>query len=353
MLLNELREKITAIDIQLLDLISKRAELVKNVGEVKIKSDTHTYIPEREKQIFENLKKQNHSSLSDESIVSIFTEIISACRSLETPLTVSYLGPEASFTHSAAIKKFGSSINFVSQNSIDAIFYNVERNFSDYGVVPIENTTEGTVSYTLDKFKNSNLKIVSEIELKISHSLLSKEDDINSIKKIYSHPQSFAQCKNWIINNFKNVELMEVSSNSYAAKLASAESNSAAIGPKISASRYNLNVLAESIEDSEHNSTRFFIIGKNINAPSGHDKTSLMFSPKEKIGALYDILRIFYNYNINLTMIESRPNKKISWQYVFFIDIEGHYENDIIKKALNEIKNCSTDFKILGSYPKK
>ena len=349
--LDEIRKNINDTDDQLLELINQRSLLVTEVGKLKNKTNTAVYIPEREKQIFEKLKNNNNSDLPNEAIVSIFTEIISACRNLEKPLTVSYLGPEASFTHSAAIKQFGSSVKFSSQNSIESVFYNVSKEFSNYGVVPIENTTEGTVSYTLDKFIDSKLNIVAEIELKIVHSFLSIEDDIKNIKKIYSHPQSFAQCKNWILSHFPNVELVEVNSNSYAAKLASQEKYSASIGPEIAALKYNLNSLFTSIEDFENNTTRFFIIGKNINKPSGHDKTSIMFSPKEKVGALYEALKFFNDKNINLTMIESRPSKKSSWQYIFFLDMEGYFEDTHIKKALAEVKEISTDFKILGSYP--
>ncbi|OQY09807.1 MAG: chorismate mutase [Fusobacteriia bacterium 4572_132] len=349
--LDDIRKKINETDDQLLNLINQRAQLVAKVGKVKSKTNTAIYIPEREKQIFEKLKNNNNSDLPNEAIVSIFTEIISACRNLEKPLTVSYLGPEASFTHSAAIKQFGSSVKFLSQNSIESVFFNVTKGFSDYGVVPIENTTEGTVNYTLDKFTDSKLNIVAEIELKITHSFLSIEDNLKNIKKIYSHPQSFAQCKNWILNHLPNVELIEVNSNSYAAKLAAKEKYSASIGPEIAALKYNLNSLFTSIEDFEHNTTRFFIIGKNINKPSGHDKTSIMFSPREKIGALYEALKYFNDKNINLTMIESRPNKKNSWQYIFFLDMEGYFKDDNIKKALEEVKAISTDFKILGSYP--
>lgn len=350
--LTQLREEINEIDTNILELIKKRSEAVTKVGEVKNVSNTAIYIPEREKQIFEKLKSMNKSKLPDEAIVAIFTEIISACRNLEKPLSVSFLGPETSFTHSAAIKKFGSSVTFIPQSSIDSVFYNVERSYSNYGVVPIENTTEGTVNYTLDKFMDSNLNIVAEVDLKISHSFFSLENDISKIKKVYSHPQSFGQCKNWIMNNIPNVEKIEVSSNSFAAELASKEKGVAAIGPEIAGKKYNLNILFNSVEDFEHNTTRFLIIGKNINKPSGFDKTSIMFSPEEKVGTLYEALAFFKDENVNLTMIESRPNKKEPWKYVFFIDFEGHFEDEKISRALERLKESST-LKILGSYPKK
>ncbi len=350
--LEELRKNINGIDNEILNLIKKRAEYVTKVGELKNKENSLIYIPEREKQIFERLKSMNDTKIPNDSLITIFTEIISACRSLEKNLSISYLGPDTSFTHTAAIKKFGSSVIFRAQSSIESVFYDVERNFSDYGVVPIENSTEGTVNYTLDKFFDSDLKIVSEMELKISHTLSTTESDIKNIKKVYSHPQSFGQCKNWILNNLKSAELIEVPSNSLAAEIASKESGTAAICPKLAALKYKLNIIFDSIEDSENNTTRFLVIGRNINNPSGKDKTSIMFSLKEKIGALYSILNIFYVYNINLTMIESRPNKKTPWQYVFFLDLEGHHKEEHVSAALDKIQSMCTDFKILGSYPR-
>ncbi|MGM0507820.1 MAG: prephenate dehydratase [Fusobacteriota bacterium] len=352
MSLEENRKKINEIDNKILDLLKKRVKAVKNIGKIKENSDGIVYIPEREKQIFDKLTKKNDTGLEDKDIINIYTEIISACRNLESSLSVAYLGPKASFTHSAAVKKFGSAVKFNSQNSIEEIFDTVERSKADYGVIPIENSTEGTVTYTLDKFFNSDLNIVSEIELKISHAILSKENRMDKIECIYSHPQSFAQCKNWLIKNLPNAALKNVNSNSYAAKLAAKEDNSAAIGPKLAGKEYGLNILETSIQDFRNNTTRFLVIGKNINDKSGDDKTSIMFSPKEKVGALYEILQYFYDEKINLTMIESRPNKKNPWQYVFFIDFEGHFSNTNVKRTLEKIEKISTDFKILGSYPR-
>lgn len=351
--LDNLRKKINEIDNQILELIADRALNVKKVGELKHKSNGFIYIPEREKQIFEKLKSMNKSEIPNESIIAIFTEIISACRSLEKNLKIAYLGPEASFTNLAATKIFGSSVLFHPKNSIESVFYEVERNFADYGVVPIENSTEGAVNYTLDKFIDSELKIVAELELKIQQNFISMETNFENILKIFSHSQSFGQCKNWINSNFPNAELIEVNSNSYAAKLASENKNSAAIGPVLAAQKYNLNILEEAIDDITNNTTRFLVIGKNINKSSGHDKTSIMFSPNEEVGALYHVLEHFYKNNINLTMIESRPNKKTRWRYVFFLDMEGYFEDTNLQKAFSEIKKLSTDFKILGSYPKK
>jgi chorismate mutase / prephenate dehydratase len=351
--LNELRDNINKVDLEILELIKKRSEFVEMVGHVKSKNSGKIYVPEREKQIFDKLIKHNSSKLHSESIISIFTEIISACRSLEKPLLISFLGPESSYTHSAAIKQFGSSVDFSAQNSIDEVFYNVEKGFSDYGVVPIENSTEGAVNYTLDKFMDSDLKIVAEVEERISHSLLSNEESLDVITKVYSHPQAIAQCNRWLLTNLKNAEIIEVNSTSLAAKLASETPNSAAIASKLAASKYHLNTLSESIEDSVSNTTRFLVIGKLLNGTSGHDKTSIMFSPAEHVGTLFNSLKFFYENNINLSMIESRPNKKTPWQYIFFIDLEGHYENETVKKALVGLKSYATEFKILGSYPKK
>ncbi len=351
--LKELREAINKVDLQILELIKERSEFVEQVGKFKHQTSGKIYVPEREKQIFEKLRTNNRSKISSEAIISIFTEIISACRSLEKPMTISFLGPESSYTHSAAVKQFGSSVEFKPEISIDEVFYNVEKNFSDFGVVPIENSTEGAVNYTLDKFIDSDLKIVAEVEEKISHSLLSNEDSIENITKVYSHPQALAQCKKWLTLELKNAELIEVNSTSYAAKLASETPGSAAISSKLAAVKYSLNTLASSIEDSSSNTTRFLVIGKNINEKSGFDKTSVMFSPQEEVGSLYNCLKFFYDNSINLSMIESRPNKKSPWKYIFFIDFEGHFSDEKVQSAFNGIKGVSTEFKILGSYPTK
>ena len=350
--LNNLRNEINKIDNSILDLILDRSIAVTKVGELKNSENGYIYIPEREKQIFEKLKDLNKSEIPDNSIISIFTEIISACRNLEKPLKVSFLGPETTFTHLAAVKKFGSAVNFIPTSSIDSVFFSVEKGESDYGVVPIENSTEGTVNYTLDKFVDSDLKIISEIELKISHMFSTKESDINKITKIYSHPQSFGQCKNWIFNNMNGVELIEVSSNSLAAKLASENEFSAAICPEMAAKKYNLPTLFNSIEDISNNTTRFLIIGYNENKPSGFDRTSILFSLKNEIGALYKAVKIFNDNNINLTLIESRPSKKSLWKYNFFIDADGHNKDENLKIALENLKDISQMFKLLGSYPK-
>lgn len=354
--LEELRALINSSDNKILEIIKERSNYVTEVGHVKNVSNSLIYIPEREKQILERLKEKNREVspvLPDSAIETIFTEIISACRNLEKPITISYLGPEASYTHIASIKRFGSSACFCPEKSIEDVFYKVEKGFSDYGVAPIENSTEGTINYTLDRLIESPLKIVAEISTPISHSLLSTSSDISKIKKIYSHPQSFAQCKNWVLENLKSVELIEVSSNSYAAKLASEEEGTAAIASKVAGTKYGLNILHEGIEDSSTNTTRFLVIGKNINQPSGHDKTSIVITPeKEQVGTLYSILAVFYKYNINLTMIESRPNKITQWRYIFFVDAEGHMNDEALIKAIADLKQIAPDTRILGSYPK-
>ena len=351
--LKTLREQINRVDLEILKLIKERSEYVENVGKVKHENSGKIYVPEREKQIFEKLRENNASKISSEAIISIFTEIISACRSLEKPMTISFLGPESSYTHSAAVKQFGSSVQFQPEISIDEVFYNVEKGFSDFGVVPIENSTEGAVNYTLDKFMDSELKIVAEVEEKISHYLMSSCDSLDNVKKVYSHPQAIAQCKKWLATRMKHADLIEVNSTSYAAQIASENTDSAAIASRLAAQKYNLNTLAESIEDCSSNTTRFLVIGKHINEKSGYDKTSIMFSPYEKVGSLYNSLKFFNEESINLSMIESRPNKKSPWKYIFFIDFEGHFSDTKVQKALEGIKSVSTEFKILGSYPTK
>ena len=269
---------------------------------------------------------------------------------LEKKLKIAYLGPEATFTHQAGIKKFGSNIEYYACPTITDVFRDVEAERSDYGVVPVENSTEGMISHTLDMFINSDLKICSEIMLEISHNLLGK-CNIKSVKKIYSKQEVFGQCRLWLEINMRGIALTEVSSTSKAAEIASQEKNSAAIASMLAAKKYRLNVIAKDIEDNPNNVTRFLVIGEAIPRPTKKDKTSIMFSVKDKVGALHDILVPFKKYRINLTKIESRPSKRKTWEYYFFVDMTGHCENQNVKKALNELEKHCSFLKILGSYP--
>jgi chorismate mutase/prephenate dehydratase len=288
--------------------------------------------------------------MSLRSLEAIYREIMSVSLSLDRPPKIAYLGPEATFTHLAALKRFGSQVQYIACNSIADVFLEVERDTADYGVVPIENTIEGAVSHTLDMFMDSDLKICAQVILDVSHNLLANCSK-DKIRRIYSNPQVFGQCRIWLQENLPRVEKVEVSSTTRAAQIATKEKYSACIASTLAAKVYKLKVVARDIEDSPHNITRFLVISK-IDVPgTGRDKTSAMFSIKDRVGALHDMLLPFKKYRINLTKIESRPSKKKAWDYYFFVDLEGHRDESRVKRALLELENKCTFLKILGSYP--
>lgn len=330
--------------------MNERAKLSVEIGRLKAKSKKSIYSPDRERTVYERINRINKGPLSSDTLESIYREIMSGSLNLEKPIEIAYLGPPATFTHIAALKKFGSSVKYAPVNSITEVFAEVEHGRTDYGVVPIENSIEGAVNHTLDMFMESDLKICSEISLEISHNLLAK-CRMNQIKKIYSKAEVFGQCRMWLEANLPKVELVEASSTTKAAEIAVKEKYSAAIASILAAECYGLNILARSIEDSEHNVTRFLVIGKVESNPTGKDKTSAMFSLKDRIGALHDMLVPFKKYKINLTQIESRPSKKKPWEYYFFIDMMGHYQEKNIQKALKELEHVCAYVKVLGSYP--
>lgn len=349
--LKNLRKAIDSIDSKILKLLNERAKITLNVGRIKSKSREPVYVPNRESEVYKRLTENNKGPLSNEAIRSIYREIMSSALNLEKPLEIAYLGPEFTFTHLASMEKFGSSVSYSSCNTITSVFDEVEKSRADYGVVPIENSVEGAVNHTLDMFINSELKICSEIYLEISHSLLSKEKDKNKIKKVYSKDQVFGQCRLWLEEHLPNVALVEASSTAKAAGIASREKGSACIASELAAEKYGLKVLYRSIEDSAHNVTRFLVIGRTEAKPTKKDKTSIMFSLKDRVGALHDILVPFKHYRINLTKIESRPSKVKAWKYYFFVDMEGHHLENKVSKALAALKKNTTYLKILGSYP--
>lgn len=347
--LNKYRKEIDVIDRQIIELLHKRAKKVKDIAGIKQKENVNIYDPARESIILKKIKK---GVFPEKAIKNIFNEIFSASRYLQKKVKVAYLGPVASYSHMAAINRFGRMTEYLSFNSIKDVFLEVEKGNADYGCVPIENSTEGAVNYTYDMFVDSDLKICSEVMLEIRHCLLSKEKDIKKIKQIFSHPQSFAQCRNWIESNLPGIKLIEVSSNSKGADLAAKTKDSAAIAGELAAMSYKLNILASDIQDIADNITRFFIIGNQINKKTSDDKTSIMVSIKDRVGALYDLLRPFQKYGINLTNIESRPSKKKAWDYLFFVDFKGHMDEKNVIKALAEVEKQCGEVKILGSYPR-
>lgn len=350
--IGELRKKIDAIDDSILEILNKRAELVKEVGRVKAQGKSEFYVPNREKEIYERLMRNNKGPFSNESIRAIFREIISASLSLEHPLKIAFLGPQATFTHLACIQQFGLSADFVPVKSIADVFEEVERGGANYGVVPIENSTEGIITHTLDMFVDSNLQIVAEVMLEISHSLLSKSGNIEDIKKVYSHPQAIAQCRNWLAKNLPNVPVMETASTALAAQMVAGDPEAAAIASEFAANIYDLKIVKKRIEDNVNNFTRFLVIGKKSPDRSGSDKTSVMFAVKDEAGALYRMLEPFSEHNINLTKIESRPMKTRAWEYLFFLDMEGHISEPHVKEAIDELSKICLFTKVLGSYPR-
>ena len=345
------RNEIDSLDKKIIKLLNKRACLSRKIGSIKKKLKKDIYAPDREKEIINNIKKINQGPLANESLGSIYREIMSSSFSLEKPLTIAYLGPQATFTHQAALYKFGSEVSYNACKNITDIFLDVERNNSDYGVVPIENSIEGAVSHTLDMFMDSDLKICAEIILGITHNLLCRRS-IKEIKRIYSNPQVFGQCRIWLQINLPKAELIEVSSTTKAAQIASKNKSSACIASALAAKVYGLKILAKEIEDSPHNVTRFLVIAKNDVPLTRDDKTSIMFSIKDKVGALHDMLLPFKKYKINLTKIESRPSKKKAWDYYFYLDLSGHRSEPKITKALYELDLKCKFLKILGSYPR-
>lgn len=356
-LLIALRDKIDDIDQKIGELISSRARCAQEVAEVKKRySDNREpiyYRPEREAQVLRKAMEHNQGPLSNEEYARLFREIMSACLALENPTKVAFLGPEGTFTQQAALKHFGHSAHTVSMPSIDDVFREVDSGAATFGVVPVENSTGGVVAHTLDNFLDSNLKVCGEVVLRIHHHLMvSDVTKVGSISRIYSHSQSFAQCRKWLESHYPSAEKVPVNSNSEAAKRIKSEWNSAAISPAMAAELYGLSVLAENIEDRPDNATRFLIIGQQKVGASGIDKTSVVVAMKNEPGALHNLLEPFHRLQIDLTRVETRPSQTGPWSYVFFIDFEGHADDPIIAQALKDVSVCASDLKILGSYPK-
>lgn len=349
--LKKLREQIDTIDNRILDLLNQRAAVVIAVGKAKKGSDGPFYVPSREKAIYERLTVLNTGPFPNEAVVKVFREIISASLNMELPIQVAFLGPQSTFTHMAAMRQFGLSAQLVPLKSIPSVFEEVERGRAHYGVVPVENSTEGVVNHTLDMFISSDLQVIAEIMLEISHNLLSKTGNPQQITKIVSHPQPLAQCRHWLEANMSEVPLVDVSSTAAAAQLAAEDESAAAIASQAAAVQYGLKVVKAKIEDNPNNFTRFLVIGRKTPEKSGHDKTSIMFSVKDQPGILYRMLEPFSKRQINLAKIESRPMKQKAWEYIFFLDMIGHIEEQPIADAIEELRGHCHFLKILGSYP--
>jgi len=349
--LQELRERIDGIDDQILDLLNARATVVLDVGKAKAGESREFYVPSRESAIFVRLQARNGGPFPNESLCRVFREIISASLSLELPMKVAFLGPQSTFTHVAAMEQFGLSAQLVAQKSIPSVFEEVERGRAHYGVVPVENSTEGVVNHPLDMFIGSDLKVIAEILLEISHDLLSQTGKLDQVQKVVSHPQALAQCRHWLDENLPDTPQMDVSSTAAAAQLAAEDDSVAAIASHAAARQYGLQVAKAKIEDNSNNFTRFLVIGRNTPEASGRDKTSILFSVRDEPGILYRMLEPFSQRDINLVKIESRPMKQKAWEYIFFLDLVGHVEDSKISAAIEELREHCHFLKVLGSYP--
>ncbi len=352
--LDTIRQKIDALDKKLQDLISERARLAQEVAQVKQTQGDGTfyYRPEREAAVLREVLARNEGPLSGEDMARLFREIMSACLALEQPLRVAFLGPEGTFTQAAALKHFGHSVHTVPIMAIDEVFREVESGAVNYGVVPVENSTEGMINHTLDMFIQSSMIICGEVELRVHHHLLGKNQDRSDLKRVYSHQQSLAQCREWLDVNLSGVERVSVSSNAKAAQRAASEKQVAAIASDIAADIYGLETLEANIEDNPDNTTRFLIIGRQMVSTSGNDKTSLLVSTANEPGALHHLLKPFAENAISMSRIESRPSRLANWEYVFFIDINGHVENEKVKRCLDALRKKTVMLKVLGSYPR-
>jgi chorismate mutase/prephenate dehydratase len=350
--IEKLRRGIDSIDAEIVKLLNKRAGFVLDVGKAKAKENREFYAPERERQIYDRLEKLNTGPFPTHALKNVFREIMSASLSLEKPMKVAFLGPSATFTHQACLRHFGMGAEFVPKKDIADVFDDVEKGRADFGVVPIENTTEGVVSHTLDRFVASDLKICAEVQLEVTLALLNKTGRLGDIEKVCSHPNPLAQSRNWLKNNLPNAAISEVASTAAAAQMASDDKSIAAIASTAAASLYDLRVIEEHIEDNANNFTRFLVISKKACKKTGADKTSLVFAIKDAPGALFEMLKPFAKRRINLTKIESRPIKTRAWEYLFFVDLDGHMNDKKVADAVGELEaNCSF-LKVLGSYPK-
>ncbi|MFH1477592.1 MAG: prephenate dehydratase [Verrucomicrobiota bacterium] len=353
----ELRKKIDALDRRLVSLLNARARVAVRIGQLKQVSAVDVYVPAREKTVLAHVQRENHGPLGKEAMDSIYREIMSSTRSLERQVRVAHFGQATTFTHQAARLRFGASVTYIPCETISDVFEKVRNGQADHGVVPIENSTEGAVTYTLDEFAQTPLKICAEIYLPISHHLMARHaprvaaNPCRGIRQVVSHPQVLAQCRNWLHTEMPGVEIVPATSTARAAEMAVQDRRVAAIGSILAAEHYHLQVLAAEIQDLSGNMTRFLVIGKSFGSPTGDDKTSIFFAVKHKAGTLHNALGALKKYRLNMTKIESRPNKLKAWEYLFFVDIEGHVMEPRVHKALRELERHCTLMTVLGAYP--
>ncbi|MBW2084577.1 MAG: prephenate dehydratase [Deltaproteobacteria bacterium] len=350
--LHELRQRIDKLDENILDLLNQRQSLSKEIGQHKNAEGRSLFDPGRENEVLARLKALNTGTLSPEALEHIYREIISASLADQAPISVGYLGPEATFSHEAALNQFGHSASLYSQDSLGEVFQGVDRGRFTYGVVPVENSSQGGVGETLDLFLEYDLNVCQEIRLRISHNLIGQTKDLKKIKRVYSHPQVLSQCARWLATNLPGVPLLEASSSAAAARQVAGEKDSAAVASAIAADMNHLHIIVRSLEDAEQNVTRFLVLSHYSGSRTGRDKTSIILAVEDKPGALFHLLEPFALSDLNLTKIESRPMKGEAFKYVFFIDVEGHMDDEPIRRTLETARKWCQWLKILGSYPR-
>ena len=354
--LEQLRVRIDQLDREILEKLNERAGCALQVAEVKLNESggeaTIFYRPEREAQVLRRMVALNPGPLSGEKVARVYRQIMSACLALEEPLKVAYLGPEGTFTQQATLKQFGDSVIGIPLVTVDDVFREVTSESCNYGVVPVENSTEGVINHTLDNFLSSSLQICGEVELRVHHHLMVSPDAEGDIQRIYSHQQTLGQCRRWLNGHYPEVPRLTASSNAEAARRAVAEQDAAAIAGEIAAEIYGLRIVSRQIEDESDNTTRFIVVGREKIGPSGNDKTSIVVSTHNQPGALYKLLEPFHRHGVSLTSIETRPSRTGMWSYVFFIDFEGHCEDELIRRLLDQIDRDALEVRLLGSYPR-
>ena len=348
--LESARQQIDALDVEIMERISRRAALALETARAK-QSGGAFYDPAREAQVLRRIRETNPGPLPNDGMVRLFREIMSACLALEHPTRVAYLGPEGTFTHQAALRHFGHSAEVTPRDNVAEVFREVESSQSEYGVVPVENSTDGVVAHTLDLFVESPLKISGEVELAVHHHLLASTEDRATLQYVRAHPQALAQCRQWLDRELPDLDCISDASNAAAARYAVDHPDTAAIASRAAADQYDLKILAPNIEDNPNNRTRFLVLGLHDQAPSGEDKTSVLVSAHNQPGALLGLLRPLAEAGIDLTRIESRPTQAVNWEYVFFLDIRGHQQDPEVAQALEHLRAAAAFCKILGSYP--
>ena len=356
----ELRKAIDRLDARIVHLLNERTRLVLQIGAIKVKAGEAIYVPHREQLVLDRVCKLNQGPMTGDSLRAIYREVMSSALSLQKTMTIAYLGPEATFTHQAAIQKFGASLRYTAQRTIPDVFSELSKNRADYGVVPVENSTEGVVTHTLDMFVESDLKIVAQIILPIRYCLAGGAA-ARDVQRLYVHPQALAQCRVWVQRNLPRAEILETSSNARSAELAAhppgpgtlaaRRARTSAITGVLAAEKYGLKIIEHNLQDFTGNATRFLVLGRQCSPPSGHDRTSLMLSIAHEVGALHNALAPFRRHRLNMTKIESRPSKRKAWEYFFFVDCDGHMDDRRVAKAIAGLKDVCNFVKVLGSYP--